>query len=265
MMKNLETVVNTIREKKNITIMFLCMMIYSILLIIVSANAEAKTPDDSVETAEQGQIVFVNTLADVPTLDVKRLEVPTTTMADYYKELYGPKSDNEVHVGKYSFEYIPGMPSSIYELKVAQIELAEVEEVVEISEEERFSENIVEIKAATITAPEVPETTEAEFVEIESTDIIYTPHDLMYHGRISWGGSSWTWYSEKVLPGGGLNIPGRHVDEDGFVCDENGYICLAADGNYIAYGTVIDTPLGRPGKIYDCGCDYGTVDVYVSW
>jgi len=125
-------------------------MVYSILLIVVSANAEAKIPDDSVETAEQGQIVFVNTLADVPTLDVKRLEVPTTTMADYYKELYGPKSDNKVYVGKYSFEYIPGMPSSIYELKVTQMELAEVEEVVEVSEEERFSENIVEIKAATL-------------------------------------------------------------------------------------------------------------------
>ncbi len=91
------------------------------------------------------------------------------------------------------------------------------------------------------------------------------PALFVSRGTIKWNGHKWTYYSEKVLPGGGLDIPGRHVDEDGFVCDVNGYICLASDLRYIARGTIIDTPFGKKGKIYDTGCDYGTIDCYVSW
>lgn len=71
-----------------------------------------------------------------------------------------------------------------------------------------------------------------------------------------------TWYSQRVLPGGGLNIPGRHVAEDGTVRDGDGYICVAASD--LAYGTVVDTSLGA-GKVYDSGCDPNTTDVYVAW
>ena len=91
----------------------------------------------------------------------------------------------------------------------------------------------------------------------------YSANDLMYNGVIYWGGYRWTWYSEKVLPGGGLQIPGRYVDESGYVCDENGYICLAS--SELGWGTVIDTPFGKSGCVYDSGCDSGTLDVYVSW
>lgn len=84
-------------------------------------------------------------------------------------------------------------------------------------------------------------------------------------GVLKWGGSKWTYYSQRILPGNGLNIPGRHVDENGYVCDENGYIVCAADLSYIARGTVIDTPLGKQGKIYDTGCAYGVIDVYTDW
>ena len=89
----------------------------------------------------------------------------------------------------------------------------------------------------------------------------YIPHDLMYHGVIYWGGWRWTWYSENVLPGPGLKIPGRWSDGN-FVRDENGYICLASDD--LDWGTYVDTPWG-PGRVYDCGCASGTIDVYVSW
>lgn len=84
-------------------------------------------------------------------------------------------------------------------------------------------------------------------------------------GTYDWNDHHWTWYSENVLPGGGLDIPGRHVDEYGLICDEDNYICLASDLEYLERGTVIDTPFGRQGKIYDTGCDYGTIDVYVNW
>ena len=71
-----------------------------------------------------------------------------------------------------------------------------------------------------------------------------------------------TWYSQRVLPGGGLRIPGRHVNNEGFVCDEDGYICLAS--STYAKGTIIETSRGI-GKVYDCGCAPGIIDLYVDW
>ena len=73
----------------------------------------------------------------------------------------------------------------------------------------------------------------------------------------------WTWYSQNVLPGGGLQIPGRHVDENGFICDENDRICLASSD--LEWGTIVTTPFGKEGCIYDCGCASGTLDVYVDF
>lgn len=73
-----------------------------------------------------------------------------------------------------------------------------------------------------------------------------------------------TWYSEKVLPGTGLNIPGRHVAFDGTVRDGDGYIVCASDLSYMPRGTVLMTSLG-PAKVYDTGCAYGTIDIYVNW
>ena len=74
----------------------------------------------------------------------------------------------------------------------------------------------------------------------------------------------YTWYSQNVLPGGGLNIPGRHVNSENFVCDENGYIVVAADPDTLKYGAVIETPFGT-AKVYDTGCAPGTVDVYTNY
>lgn len=112
--------------------------------------------------------------------------------------------------------------------------------------------------------------TEKQTEEYESANIMstsapyeYSPAQFMNLGVIYWGDFRWTWYSENVLPGGGLNIPGRRVNDLGYVCDENGYICLAS--NDYGYGTIFDTPFGGQGKVYDSGCDSGTLDVYVSW
>jgi hypothetical protein len=71
-----------------------------------------------------------------------------------------------------------------------------------------------------------------------------------------------TWYSQRVLPGGGLRIPGRHVDERGLVCDENGYICVASSD--YSWGTIVETSLGT-GRVYDSGCASGTIDIYCDW
>lgn len=107
-------------------------------------------------------------------------------------------------------------------------------------------------------------TTSSETEEVNSTSpMLYTPSDFQFSGVIYWGGWRWTWYSQRVLPGGGLVIPGRHVDANGYVCDENDYICLAATS--LSKGTIVDTPFGKQGKVYDSGCAYGTLDVYVNW
>ena len=82
-------------------------------------------------------------------------------------------------------------------------------------------------------------------------------------GVIKWGGWRWTWYSQKVLPGKGLRIPGRHVDKNGYVCDKNNYICVAS--SKLSKGTVIKTPFGKNGKVYDDGCASNTIDVYTNW
>ena len=97
-----------------------------------------------------------------------------------------------------------------------------------------------------------------------SSSAIYSLNDLIFHGRINWSGMQYTFYSQSVLPGYGLNIPGRHVSAAGFVCDADGYIVLASD--YYARGTVINTPFGVPGRVYDA---FGTgqpawrFDVYI--
>ncbi len=83
-------------------------------------------------------------------------------------------------------------------------------------------------------------------------------------GALYFNGHRETYYSERVLPGTGLNIPGRHVAEDGTVRDGDGYICVASDLSYLPKGAVLITSLG-PAKVYDTGCAYGTIDIYVNW
>lgn len=83
-------------------------------------------------------------------------------------------------------------------------------------------------------------------------------------GAMYFNGHRETYYSEKVLPGTGLTIPGRHVADDGTIRDADGYICVAADPGYMPRGSILITSLG-PAKVYDSGCAYGTIDIYVSW
>ena len=95
----------------------------------------------------------------------------------------------------------------------------------------------------------------------------YTPTQFKRAGRIYWRGKSWTWYSQRVLPGRGLKIPGRHVDKNGFVCDKDNYICLASSIKYKKQRKILPTPFGKFGKVYDTngGSNSNWRDVYVNW
>lgn len=76
-------------------------------------------------------------------------------------------------------------------------------------------------------------------------------------GRVRYGDYTYTWYSQRVLPGGGLNIPGRHLNEHGLVVDENEYVVIASDD--LPHGVVVDTPVGIQGIVYDEGSGNGTL------
>lgn len=98
-----------------------------------------------------------------------------------------------------------------------------------------------------------------------SSSALYSLSQFKFNGVVNWSGYKFTYYSQSVLPGSGLRIPGRHVNSNGFVSDSNGYIVLAA-GYGIPKGTVINTPFGGQGKVYDrCGnCSPNWYDVYVK-
>ena len=82
-------------------------------------------------------------------------------------------------------------------------------------------------------------------------------------GRVQYGEYTYTWYSQRVLPGGGLNIPGRHLNEHGLVADENEYVVLASDDFF--KGAILNTPIGIKGKVYDTGSGVGNLDIYCDW
>lgn len=93
----------------------------------------------------------------------------------------------------------------------------------------------------------------------------YSLEDLQFQGVINWNGYKFTFYSQSVLSGGGLNIPGRHINSGGFVVDADGYISLAAAYG-IPHGTIFATPFGAPGKVYDtcASCTQNWLDVYTQ-
>ena len=121
------------------------------------------------------------------------------------------------------------------------------------------------------TEPEItyvaPETTYVapEQTYFEPPASVDSSTDLRAMGVVYDGGTRYTWYSQQVLPGGGLtelNANGRTFDGAGHVVDGDGYIAVASSDHEM--GTVLDTPWGA-AKVYDCGCDSGTVDVYTAW
>lgn len=120
------------------------------------------------------------------------------------------------------------------------------------------------LQTESIDAPMIHLTT-AEVEEISAgtsapSNAEFSLADFLFRGVINWGGNKFTFYSQQVLPGGGLAIPGRHVNEGGYVSDSDGYIVLAGSA---PKGTVYETPFGYPGKIYDRGTVGNHLDVYI--
>lgn len=89
-------------------------------------------------------------------------------------------------------------------------------------------------------------------------------HLTRSNGSIRVFGHRETWYSTNEACGKetARSIPGKHVADDGTIRDEDGFICVASSD--LPFYTIVMTSVG-PGKVYDCGCSSGTIDVYTTW
>lgn len=140
-------------------------------------------------------------------------------------------------------------------------EKAEEEAKAKKAEEERIAKEKAEkeAKAQAEAAEQAQQTYSGSSASNSGVKISLS--QFMFDGVVYSGGFKFTYYSQSVLPGGGLSIPGRHVNADGFVSDGDGYIVLAGSA---PLGTVYDTPFGYKGKIYDRGTYGNHLDVYVQ-
>ncbi len=162
--------------------------------------------------------------------------------------------------------------ASKVELAIATPEVKE-EEKEEVKPEE-------EVKPAVVEAP--PVVASKSYEEMTTEEMINAIADGSYkleytsvynassnrltkaRGALYYNNHKETYYSERVLPGYSLQIPGRHSADDGTIRDAEGYICVAANTSYLSRGTVVKTSLG-PGKVYDSGCASGIIDIYTNW
>ena len=105
---------------------------------------------------------------------------------------------------------------------------------------------------------------EQEKLKTIKSDRIISLEDFQYQGIVSWGDWQWTYYLMSQFPGStSTPVEGRYVNDEGFVCDSDGYIILASVD--LEPYTVVETPFGYTGKVYDTGCPHGILDVYVNW
>lgn len=160
--------------------------------------------------------------------------------------------------------------SSVVEEKFITQEIIEttskIEDIVEETVEVSASNGAPANDSSVVSTEQVTEKDEVIEAPSEDTSISHSHTKyLTKSGGIycnPYTGLKETWYSQRVLPGRGLEIPGRHVNEEGFVCDGEGYICVAS--STYPKGTIIETSRGM-GKVYDSGCKEGILDVYTNW
>ena len=89
-------------------------------------------------------------------------------------------------------------------------------------------------------------------------------HLTRLNGTLYVYGHKETWYStrEKAGKTTARDIPGKHAADDGTIRDVDGFICVASSD--LPFYSIVMTSVG-PGKVYDCGCSSGTIDVYTTW
>lgn len=85
-------------------------------------------------------------------------------------------------------------------------------------------------------------------------------NDFASQGVVYEDGTRYTWYSSNSAYH--YRTPEWSVDGEGFYRDSDGYYVVASTD--VPMGGTVDTPWGE-GKVYDTGCDGGTVDMYTAF
>lgn len=150
---------------------------------------------------------------------------------------------------------------------------AETEKVSEIDTDEATEPTLLKAYKVFKVEKQTEEEPKAEidvngygWVELQYSE----PYEIMdghltrSNGSIRCFGHRETWYSTNEGCGKttARSIPGKHVADDGTIRDEDGFICVASSD--LSFYSIVMTSVG-PGKVYDCGCSHGTIDVYTNW
>lgn len=97
-----------------------------------------------------------------------------------------------------------------------------------------------------------------------STTAEKTLQEFMNEGRVKWQGKEYTYYSIQEFPEQAVaapgGVPGKWFD-GGYMKDKDGYLVLASDKDF---GTIVDTPFGAKGKVYDRGVSGNHYDVFID-
>lgn len=111
---------------------------------------------------------------------------------------------------------------------------------------------------------QITTTEENKKPELKTLDRIIELDDFRYRGIVDWNGWNWTYYLMSMYPGStSTPVENRWINDEGFVCDQEGYIILASVD--LDPYTIVETPFGYMGKVYDTGCPHGILDVYTNW
>ena len=245
---------------KKLLIKVFCGITIFSLLMFAGCNSTSEETSTQVSTA----VAEKGAEASTPAIPDKEILLSVPPIPDLTS-----KEQKEEQISKeQKEEQVFTVESSIVEASEDTYETEnETYEVEEFYEEETYLTQVTEESEEYVEDYEDDYSyeyeTNYEEYNYDYSDALYTPSDFQNMGIIDWGGWCWTFYSQRVMPGEGLVIPGRHVDYNGYVCDENDYICLASSS--LDKGTVVDTPFGKMGKVYDCGCLNYILDVYVDW
>ena len=154
-------------------------------------------------------------------------------------------------------------------------ETAKVSEIVtETPTTERKTERLTTEKKTTEATTEATTEESTGSVDINGYGWVQLQYFDTYHimenhltrrnGSIRVFGHRETWYStnEAVGKATAREIPDKHIAEDGTIRDADGFVCVASSD--LPFYSIVMTSVG-PGKVYDCGCSSGTIDVYTTW
>lgn len=164
-------------------------------------------------------------------------------------------------------------PEPVVEEEIIEPEIVEEPIVEEEYYEEPAAEAYIEEQSSEEYYEEAAaqeEVYEEEYYEEPAStygsEALYNITDLSHAGIINYNGYRFTWYTSNEWTGNPAygRPEGTWLDENGCWRDPEGYLMLASDS--LAPYSVVSTPFGVDGRIYDCGPGADDIlDIYTAW